>query len=143
MFLSYLAVSFLGPLLLFGGAEIMSLIFGLNSRWPLGIYMAAGVVGAAGFITIVGSERINLTVDLVSIAAWLLLGLVIAPLLGLALPPAAALASYAVVLLAILLVVRRFGRWETDFRRTLSWPVTWSVLALFFAYSWHQLAFYQ
>ncbi len=61
----------------------------------------------------------------------------------LALPPAAALVGYGVVLLAILLVVRRFGHWETDFRRSLSWPVTWSVLALFFAYSWHQLAFYQ
>ncbi len=121
----------------------MSPIFGLDSRWPLGTYMAAGLVGAAGFITIVGSERINLTVDLVAIAAWLVLGIVIAPLLGLALPPAAALVGYGVVLLAILLVVRRFGHWETDFRRTLSWPVTWSVLALFFAYSWHQLAFYQ
>ena len=120
----------------------MSLVFGLDSRWPLGIFMAAGLVGAAGFITIFGRERTNLSVDLLAITAWLLLGLVVAPLIGLALPPWAALASYGVVLLILLLVVRRFGRWESDFRRTLSWPVTWSLLGLLFAYTSHQLLFY-
>ena len=142
MFISYLAVSVIGPLLLFCGAQLMGLVFGLDSRWPLGLFMAAGLVGAAGFITIFGRERTNLSEDLLAITAWLVLGLVIAPLIGLALPPWAALASYGVVLLILLVVVRRFGRWESDFRRTLSWPVTWSLLGLLFAYTSHQLLFY-
>lgn len=142
MFVSYLAVSVIGPLLLFCGGQAMSLVFGLDSRWPLGLFMAAGLVGAAGFITIVGRERTNLSVDLLAIAAWLLLGLVVAPLVALALPSWAALVSYGIVLLGILLFVRRFGRWESDFRRTLSWPVTWALLGLLFAYSAHQLIFY-
>jgi len=142
MAVSYLAVSVIGPLLLFSGAQLMSLVFGLDSRWPLGLFMAAGLVGAAGFITIFGRERTNLSVDFLAITAWLLLGLVVAPLIGLALPPAAALASYGVTLLVILFVVRRFGQWESDFRRTLSWPVTWSLLGVLFAYTSHQLLFY-
>jgi len=142
MGLSYLAVSVIGPLLLFCGGQLMSLVFGVDSRWPLGIFMAAGLVGAAGFITIFGRERTNVSVDLLAVTAWLLLGLVVAPLIGLALPRGAALASYGVVLLIILLVVRRFGRWESDFRGTLSWPVTWSVLGVLFAYTSHQLLFY-
>jgi len=142
MFISYLAVSVIGPLLLFCGAQLMGLVFGLDSRWPLGLFMAAGLVGAVGFITIFGRERTNLSEDLLAITAWLVLGLVIAPLIGLALPPWAALASYGVVLLILLVVVRRFGRWESDFRRTLSWPVTWSLLGLLFAYTSHQLLFY-
>ncbi len=142
MGLSYLAVSVIGPLLLFCGAQLMSLVFGLDSRWPLGVFMAAGLVGAAGFITIFGRERTNLSVDVLAITAWLLLGLVVAPLIGLALPPGAALASYGVLLLIVLLVVRRFGRWESDFRGRLSWPVTWSLLGVLFAYTSHQLLFY-
>jgi hypothetical protein len=142
MGVSYLAVSVIGPLLLFGGGQLMSLIFGLDSRWPLGVFMAAGLVGAAGFITIFGRERTNLSVDLLAITAWLLLGLVVAPLIGLALPPGAALASYGVLLLIVLVAVRSFGRWESDFRRTLSWPVTWGVLGVLFAYTSHQLLFY-
>lgn len=142
MGLSYLAVSVIGPLLLFCGAQLTSLVFGLDSRWPLGIFMAAGLVGAAGFITIFGRERTNLSVDILAITAWLLLGLVVAPLIGLALPPGAALASYGILLLIILLVVRRFGRWESDFRRTLSWPLTWTLLGVLFAYTSHQLLFY-
>jgi hypothetical protein len=142
MGVSYLAVSVIGPLLLFCGGQLMSLVFGLDSRWPLGVFMAAGLVGAAGFITIFGRERTNLSLDLVAVAAWLFLGLVVAPLIGLALPPGAALASYGVLLLIILLVVRGFGRWESDFRGALSWPVTWSVLGVLFAYTSHQLLFY-
>lgn len=141
MFLCYMAVSVVGPWLLYCGAEVMSSVFGLQARWPVGLFMAANVVGAAGFMTVVGRERTSLSVDIVAIAAWLLLGLIVAPPLALALPPAAALASDAVLLLAILFIVRRLGHWETDFRRTLSWPVTWSLLALLFAYSWHQLVF--
>lgn len=142
MFLCYSAVSVVGPWLLFCGGQIMSIVFGLQSRWPIGLFMASSVVGAAGFMTVVGRERSSLSVDIVAITAWLLLGLVVAPPLGLALPPAAALASYGAVLLAILIVVRRFGHWETDFRGTLSWPITWTLLALLFAYSWHRLVFY-
>jgi hypothetical protein len=142
MFVCYLAVGVIGPLLLFCGAQLMSLVFGVDSRWPLGLFMAASLVGAAGFMTIVGRERASLSVDVLAIAAWVLLGVVVAPLLGLAVSPGAALASYGVLLLVILLFVRRFGYWESDFRRSLSWPVTWSLLALLFACSSHQLIFY-
>jgi hypothetical protein len=142
MFSCYVAVGLIDPLLLFAGGEITSSIFGLNSRWPLGVFMVAALVGAAGFITIVGRERTRLSVDVLAITAWLVLGLVVAPVLGLAISPAAALISYGVLLLVILVFVRRFGQWDTEFRRTLSWPVTWSLLALFFAYSAHQLVLY-
>jgi hypothetical protein len=93
-------------------------------------------------MTIVGRERTSLSVDVLALTAWLLLGLVVAPVLGLALPSGAAIASYGVMLLVILLYVLRFGRWETAFLRTVSWPVTWSLLAVFFALSAHQLIFF-
>jgi len=35
------------------------------------------------------------------------------------------------------------GRWQTGFLRTVSWPITWSLLALFFAYSAYKLILYQ
>jgi hypothetical protein len=142
MFACYVAVSFIDPLLLWSGGELMSSIFGFSSRWPLGIFMAAALVGAAGFITIVGRERTRLSVDVLAVTAWLLLGLVVAPVLGLAPPTGAAIASYGVLVLVILLYVLRLGRWETSFLRTLSWPVTWSLLALFFALSAHRLILY-
>ena len=104
--------------------------------------MVAALVGAAGFVTIAGRERISLSVDVLAITAWLVLGLVVAPVLGLALPSGAAIASYGVLLLLILLYVLRFGHWQTAFLRTVSWPVTWSLLALVFALSAHQLVFY-
>jgi hypothetical protein len=44
-----------------------------------------------------------------------------------------------VLLVGILAYVLRFGRWQTAFLRTVSWPVTWSLLALLFAYSAHRL----
>ena len=47
-----------------------------------------------------------------------------------------------VLLVAIFVYVLRFGRWETAFLRTVSWPLTWSVLALLFAAAAHQLIFY-
>jgi hypothetical protein len=142
MFACYAAVSFIDPLLLWCGGELTSAIFGFSSRWPLGVFLAAALVGAAGFMTIVGRERTSLSVDVLAITAWLVLGLVVAPVLGLALPSGAAIASYGVLLLVILLYVLRFGRWETGFLRTLSWPVTWSLSAVFFALSAHQLVFY-
>lgn len=142
MFACYAAVSVIDPVLLWAGGEVTSWIFGFDSRWSLGVFMAAALVGAAGFITITGRERTSLSVDVLAIAAWILLGLVVAPVIGLALPSGAAIACYGVLLLLILLYVLRFGRWETAFTRTVSWPVTWSVLALMFALSAHQLIFY-
>jgi hypothetical protein len=139
MFACYLAVSVIDPLLLWGGGELMSSIFGFGSRWPLGLFMAAALVGAAGFITIVGRERTRLSVDVLAISAWLVLGLVVAPVLGLAPPTGAAIVCYGILLLAILVYVLRFGRWETAFLSTVSWPVTWSLLALFFGFSAHRL----
>ena len=120
----------------------MGAIFGFSSRWPLGIFIAAALVGAAGFITIVGRERTSVSVDVLAITAWLLLGLVGAPILGLAPPAGVAIACYAVLLLGILVYVLRFGRWQTAFLRTVSWPVTWSLLAVFFAFCAHRLVLY-
>jgi hypothetical protein len=142
MFFCFLAVSVIDPLLLWSGGELMSAIFGFGSHWRLGVFMSAALVGAAGFITIEGRQRTNLSVDILAITAWVLLGLVIAPILGLALPTAAAIACYAVLLLVVLIYVLRFGRWQTPFLSTLSWPVTWSLLALFFAFSAHRLLLY-
>jgi hypothetical protein len=142
MFACYAAVSVIDPVLLWGGGELMSSIFGFDSRWPLGVFLAAALVGAAGFVTIAGRERTSLSVDVLAITAWLVLGVVVAPVLGLALPSGAAIASYGVLLLVILLYVLRFGRWETAFLHSVSWPVTWSLLALFFALCAHQLIFY-
>jgi hypothetical protein len=142
MFACFAAVSVVDPVLLWSGGELTSWIFGFDSRWPLGVFLAAALVGAAGFMTITGRERTSLSVDALAISAWLVLGLVVAPIIGLALPSGAAIASYGVLLLLILAYVLRFGHWETAFLRTVSWPLTWSVLALVFALSAHQLVFY-
>ncbi len=139
MFSCYVAVSFIEPLLLWCGGKLMGSIFGFGSRWPLGLFMAAALVGAAGFMTIVGRERTSVSVDILAITAWVLLGLVVAPILGLAISTVAAIVCYGLLLLVIFVFVVRFGRWEADFLRTLSWPVTWSLLALFFAFSAHRL----
>ena len=142
MFACFAAVSIIDPLLLWAGGGLTSWIFGFDSRWPLGVFMAAALVGAAGFITITGRERTSLSVDAMAITAWLLLGFIVAPIIGLALPSGAAIATYGILLLLILVYVLRFGRWETAFLRTVSWPVTWSLLALLFALSAHQFVFY-
>ena len=139
MFSAYLAVSFMIPALLYLGGKLTGSIFGFSERWRLGIFLAAALVGAGGFITVVGRERSRLSVDILAITAWLLLGLVIAPVIGLAPPIGVAIACYAVMLVAILLYVLRFGRWETPFLRTLSWPMIWSLLAVFFAFSAYRL----
>jgi hypothetical protein len=143
MFAVYLAVSTIEPLLLWVGGKAMSAIFGFSSHWSLGVFIAASVVGAGGFMTIVGRERSRLAVDIVTITAWLLLGLVVAPVIGLAPPLAVSIALYAVMLAGIFVYVTLFGRWRTGFIRTLSWPVTWSLLAAFFAYSVYRLIIYQ
>jgi len=139
MFACFVAVSCVEPFLLWCGGELMSSIFGFSSRWLLGPFLAASLVGAAGFMTIVGRERTSLSVDVLAIAAWLVLGLIVAPILGLAISSGAAITGYAVLLIAILVYVLRFGRRRTAFLRTLSWPVTWSLLALFFAFSAYEL----
>jgi hypothetical protein len=142
MFACYVAVSFIDPLLLWCGGELMGAIFGFSSHWRLGVFMAAALVGAAGFMTIVGRERTRISVDVLAITAWVLLGLVVAPILGLAPPAGIAIASYAVLLLVILVYVLFVGRWQTAFLRTVSWPVTWSLLAVFFAFSAYRLVLY-
>ena len=117
----------------------MGAVFGFGSRWPIGVFIAAALVGAAGFMTVVGRERTNLAVDVVAISAWLLLGLVVAPVLGLGPPAAAAIAAYGGLLLAIFVSVLLFGHWKTAFLRTTTWPVAWSLLAAFFAFCAHRL----
>jgi hypothetical protein len=143
IFACYVAVSFLNPLLLWCGGKLMSAIFGFSSHWRLGVFMAAALVGAAGFMTIVGRERTSLTVDVLAITAWVVLGLVVAPILGLAPPAGVAIAAYAVLLVLIFVYVVLIGRWQTGFLRTASWPTTWSLLALFFAFCAYKLVLYQ
>ena len=143
MFACYVAVSVIDPMLLWGGGALTGSIFGFGSRWPLGVYMVAALVGAAGLMTIVGRQRTRLAVDVLAIAAWLLLGLVVAPVLGLAPSRTAAIVLYAVMLVAMFVFVLRVGLWQTGFLRTLTWPATWSLLAVFFAYAAHDLILYQ
>jgi hypothetical protein len=143
MFAVYVAVSFVSPLLLWAGGALMSDIFGFGSHWRLGVFIAASIVGAAGFMTIMGRERTRLAVDVLAIAAWLILGLVVAPIIGLAPSKWVAIILYAVLLLVIFIYVQLFGRWETAFLRTLSWPITWTLLAALFAYLAHRLIIYQ
>jgi hypothetical protein len=142
IFACFVAVSFVEPLLWCGG-ELTSSIFDFSSRWPLGVFIAASVVGAAGFMTIVGRERTSLAVDVLAIGAWVFLGLVVAPVLGLAASPAVAIAAYVVLLLGILVYVLFFGRFQTAFFRTVTWPITWTLLAAFFAFCAYRLILYQ
>jgi hypothetical protein len=142
MFACFVAVTIADPLLLWCGGKLMGAIFGFSSHWRLGLFMAAALVGTAGFITIVGRERSRLAVDVLTITAWVFLGLVVAPVLGLAPPTGVAIACYAVLLLGILVYVLGFGYWQTAFIRTLSWPSTWSLLAVFFAFCAYRLILY-
>jgi hypothetical protein len=91
----------------------------------------------------VGRERTSLAVDVLAIGAWVVLGLVVAPILGLAPPPAAAIAAYAVLLVAILVYVLFVGHFQVAFFRTLSWPITWTLLAAGFAFCAYRLILYQ
>lgn len=139
----YLAIAVIDPFLLWVGGKLMGAIFGFSSRWPLGVFMVAALVGAAGFMTIVGRKRTNLTVDILTITAWVVLGLIVAPIIGLALSPLPAIIVYAVMLAGIFVYVLRFGQFDVSFLRTVSWPITWSLVALFFAFCCHQLVLYQ
>jgi hypothetical protein len=143
MFACFAAVSMVVPFLLWCGGELTSAIFGFGARWSLGVFMVAALVGAAGFMTIVGRERTSVTVDVLAIAAWVVLGLIIAPVLGLAPPAGVAIVCYAVLLVMILVYVLRVGRFETAFLRTVSWPIAWSLFALWFAYLAYKLVLYQ
>jgi hypothetical protein len=71
------------------------------------------------------------------------LGLIVAPIIGLALSPLAAIIVYAVMLAGIFVYVLRFGQFDVSFLQTVSWPITWSLVALFFAFCCHQLVLYQ
>ncbi|MGZ4312810.1 MAG: hypothetical protein ACXVR1_11970 [Solirubrobacteraceae bacterium] len=143
MFACYFAVSFFDPLLLWAGGKLMGAIFGFGTHWPPGVFLVAALVGAAGFMTIVGRERTSLTVDFLAIAAWIVLGLIVAPIVGLAPPPLVAIIIYAVMLAGILGYVLFVGRWEKAFVRTLSWPITWSLLAVAFAFIAYHLILFQ
>jgi hypothetical protein len=135
----FLAVSVIDPLVLWGGGKLTSAIFGFGSHWHIGIFMLGALVGAAGFMTIVGRERTNLAVDVLAIGAWLVLGLIVAPIVGLAPPIAVSIVCYAAMLAGIFGYVLRFGHWKSAFLRTVSWPITWSLLALLFAFSDYHL----
>src|ERR1700754_65378 len=86
MFACYFAVAFFDPLLLWAGGKLMGAIFGFSTHWPLGVFLLAALVGAGGFMTIAG---------------WLVLGLIVAPIVDRAPPPLVALIIYAVMLAAI------------------------------------------
>lgn len=143
MFACYLAVSLFDPLWLWCGGKLMSAIFSFGSHWPLGVFLAAAVVGAAGFITIVGRERTRLAVDVLAIAGWVALGLVVAPILGLGLSPVAAIICYGVLLVLTFGYVLGVGRFQIAFLRTLSWPVTWTLLAVGFAFCAYRMILFQ
>ena len=143
MFACYFAVSLFDPLLLWAGGKLMGAIFGFGTHWPLGVFLVAALVGAAGFMTIVGRERTSLTVDILAIAAWIVLGLIVAPIVGLAPPAVVAIIIYAVMLAAIFGYVLFIGRWKKSFVRTLSWPITWSLLAVAFAFTAYHLILFQ
>ena len=143
MFACYFAVAFFDPLLLWAGGKLMGAIFGFGTHWPLGVFLLAALVGAGGFMTIVGRERTSLSVDIVAIAAWLVLGLIVAPIVGLGASPLVAVIIYAVMLAAIFGYVLLLGQWEKAFIKTLSWPITWSLLAIGFAFVAYQLILFQ
>lgn len=139
----YAAIAIVDPFLLWVGGKLMGSIFGFSSHWHLGVFLVGALVGAAGFMTIVGRQRTRLAVDVLTITAWVLLGLVVAPVLGLAPSIAVAIICYAVLLAATFVYVIGFGRWQTGFIRTLSWPMTWSLLAVGFAFCAYRLILYQ
>lgn len=139
MFACLIAVSVIEPALLWLGGKLMAAIFGFGSHWSLGVFIAAAVVGTAGFMTIVGRQRTRLAVDVLAIGIWFVLGLIIAPIVGLAPPALVAVILYAVMLAGIFGYVVVIGKFATAFVRTLSWPIVWSLLAAGFAFSAYRL----
>jgi hypothetical protein len=143
MFACYIAVGVIDPLLLWAGGDLMGDIFGFDSHWKLGVFMLAALVGAAGFMTIVGRERTRLAVDVVTIAAWFVLGLIVAPIFGLALSTIPAIILYVILLAVTFAYVIGVGRWQKSFLTTLTWPASWSLVAVFFAFIAYRLILYQ
>lgn len=143
MFACFAAVSVFNPLLLWCGGELMGAIFGFSSHWRLGVFMIAALVGAAGFITIVGRERTRLSVDFLAISAWVVLGFIVAPIIGLAPSAVVAIILYALVLVGVFGFVMLAGQHRRAFLFTISWPVTWTLLALFFAWAAYKSILYQ
>ncbi len=143
IFACYLAVSLVDPFLLWAGGKLMGPIFGFGTHWHLGVFMFAAVVGAAGFMTIVGRQRSNLSVDFIAVTAWILLGIVLAPILGLGLSTVPAIICYAVLLLANFVFVLSFGRWRRELVQMVTWPTMWSLLALLFAFIGYRMVFFQ
>ena len=143
MFACYFAVSVFDPLLLWAGGKLMGAIFGFGTHWHLGVFLLAALVGAGGFMTIVGRQRTSLSVDVVVITGWIVLGLIVAPIAGLAPPPLVAVIIYAVMLAAIFGYVLLLGQWEKAFVKTLTWPITWSLLAVGFAFTAYELILFQ
>jgi hypothetical protein len=145
MFACYFAVSVVVPLLLWAGGKAMGGIFSFSSHWKLGLFIFAALVGGAGFMTIVGRERTRLAVDFLAISAWVVLGFIVAPIIGLDLSTIAAIVCFAVLLAATLGYVVAVGEFERGIRgfiSTLTWPVTWSLLAVFFAFTAYRLLFF-
>ena len=73
----------------------------------------------------------------------IVLGLIVAPIVGLAPPTVVAVIIYAAMLAAIFGYVLLLGRWEKSFVRTLTWPITWSLLAVGFAFTAYHLILFQ
>jgi hypothetical protein len=71
------------------------------------------------------------------------LGLIVAPVIGLAPPTVVAVILYAILLLGILVYVLFVGHFEISFIRTLSWPLTWSLMALLMAWTAYHLIYFQ
>jgi hypothetical protein len=143
MFACYVAVGLIDPLLLWAGGKLMGAIFGFGTHWHLGVFMLAALVGAAGFMTIVGRERTRLSVDVIAVAAWFVLGLIVAPIIGLGLSTIPAIILYVILLAITFGYVISVGQWQKRFVQTLSWPVTWSLVAIFFAYTAYRLILFQ
>lgn len=143
MFACYTAVSLLDPFLLWAGGKLMGAIFGFSSHWPIGVYMIAALVGAAGFMTIVGRQRTSRSVDVLAIGTWLVLGLIVAPTIGLAPATAVAVIVYAILMVGVLGYVLLYGRFAISFLHTISWPVIWSLLGIFFAWAAYHCLFFQ
>jgi hypothetical protein len=143
MFACYIAVAVIDPFLLWLGGKLMGGIFSFSSHWHLGVFMVAALVGAAGFMTIVGRQRTSLSVDAIVITTWLVLGIIVAPILGLAISPLAAIICYAILLAINFGYVLVVGHFETAFLRTISWPVTWTLLSLLFAFCAYRMIYFQ
>jgi hypothetical protein len=139
--LCYAAVTVIDLLLLWCGGKLLGAIFGVDSRWRLGLFMGAALL--EGGLVMFIRPRISLSGDILRFTVWLLLGLVAAPLVGLTLSPGAAGASYAALLLVSIALFLSFRLWQPGFVCRLSWLTAWTLLALFFSFSAYRLVLVQ